>query len=71
MIWKNEMNRIKLYDKSKINKDNMMVSNVGSAAVSAVSLVDSINALVIQVFSALAAGAAIICSRYLGRCISC
>ena len=29
--------------------DTMMVSNVGSAAISAVSLVDSINVLVIQV----------------------
>ena len=36
--------------------DTMMVSNVGSAAISAVSLVDSINVLVIQVFAALAAG---------------
>ena len=33
--------------------DTMMVSNVGSAAISAVSLVDSINVLVIQVFAAL------------------
>ena len=47
--------------------DTMMVSNVGSAAISAVSLVDSINVLVIQVFTALGAGAAIICSQYLGR----
>ena len=31
--------------------DTMMVSNVGSAAISAVSLVDSINILVIQAFS--------------------
>ena len=31
--------------------DTMMVSNVGSAAISAVSLVDSINILVIQYFS--------------------
>jgi putative MATE family efflux protein len=46
--------------------DTMMVSNVGSAAISAVSLVDSINMLVIQVFSALATGAAIICSQYIG-----
>ena len=46
--------------------DTMMVSNVGSAAISAVSLVDSINNLVVQVFSAMAAGAAIICSQYLG-----
>ena len=47
--------------------DTMMVSNVGSAAISAVSLVDSINVLVIQVFSALAAGGAIICSQYIGQ----
>ena len=47
--------------------DSMMVSNVGSAAISAVSLVDSINVLVIQVFTALTAGGAIICSQYLGR----
>lgn len=46
--------------------DTMMVSNVGSDAISAVSLVDSINNLVIQVFAALASGAAIICSQYLG-----
>lgn len=36
--------------------DTMMVSNVGSAAISAVSLVDSINILVIQALSALSAG---------------
>ena len=47
--------------------DTMMVSNVGSAAISAVSLVDSINVLVIQAFSALAAGGAIICSQYIGQ----
>ena len=46
--------------------DTMMVSNVGSAAISAVSLVDSINVLVIQVFAALAAGGTIICSQYMG-----
>ena len=34
--------------------DTIMVSNVGAAAMSAVSLVDSINVLVIQAFSALA-----------------
>ena len=39
--------------------DTMMVSNVGSAAISAVSLVDSINILVIQALSALAAGGAL------------
>lgn len=46
--------------------DTMMVSNIGGTAVSAVSLVDSVNMLVIQVFSALATGAAIVCSQYLG-----
>ena len=46
--------------------DTMMVSTVGSEAISAVSLVDSLNNLVIQVFSAMATGAAIICSQYLG-----
>ena len=47
--------------------DTMMVSNVGSAAISAVSLVDSINNLVVQVFSAMAVGGTIVCSQYLGR----
>ena len=47
--------------------DTMMVSNVGSVAMSAVSLVDSVNTLVIQVFAALSTGAAIICAQYLGR----
>ena len=47
--------------------DTMMVSNVGSAAISAVSLVDSINVLVIQAFSALAAGGAIGCAQYIGQ----
>lgn len=47
--------------------DTMMVGNVGTAAISAVSLVDSINNLVIQVFSALATCATIVCSQYLGK----
>lgn len=46
--------------------DTMMVSTVGSEAISAVSLVDAINNLVTQVFSAMASGAAIICSQYIG-----
>ena len=46
--------------------DTMMVSTVGSEAISAVSLVDSFNNLIIQIFSAMASGAAIICSQYLG-----
>lgn len=47
--------------------DTMMVSNVGSSALSAVSLVDSINNFVIQVFAAMATGATIVCSQYIGR----
>lgn len=46
--------------------DTVMVSTVGSDALSAVALVNSINNLVIQVFSAMAAGAVIICSQYIG-----
>ena len=47
--------------------DTMMVSRLGSADVSAVSLSDSINNLVIQAFAALATGGTIICSQYIGR----
>ena len=47
--------------------DTMMVSNVGSAAISAASLVDSINNLVLQVFTAMAVGGTVVCSQYLGR----
>ena len=47
--------------------DTMMISNLGSAAISAVSLTDSINMLMIQVFAALAAGGTVICSQYLGQ----
>ena len=46
--------------------DTVMVSNVGSSAISAVSLVDSLNVLIIQALSALSAGGAIICSHYIG-----
>lgn len=46
--------------------DTMMVSRVSAAAISAVALVDSINILVIQIFSAMAAGATIVCAQYIG-----
>ena len=47
--------------------DSIMVSNVGPAAISAVSLVDSVNMLIIQAFSALATGGVIVCANFIGQ----
>ncbi|HJD38993.1 MAG TPA: MATE family efflux transporter [Candidatus Blautia stercoripullorum] len=46
--------------------DTFMVSHLGSASISAVSLVDSINMLIVQAFFALASGGTVVCSHYLG-----
>lgn len=47
--------------------DSVMVASIGEAAVSAVSLVDSIMALLITVMTALATGGAVVVGQFLGQ----
>lgn len=47
--------------------DTLMISGVSEAAVSGVSLVDTINILLINIFASFATGGAVIAGHYLGK----
>ena len=47
--------------------DTVMVSGVSESAVSAISLVDTVNILLIQLFSAMSTGGAVVAAQYIGK----
>lgn len=47
--------------------DSVMVASVGESAVSAVSLVDTVSILLINIFAALATGGAVVTGQYIGQ----
>ena len=47
--------------------DTIMVSSVGETAVSAVSLVDTINILLINIFAALGTGGSVVAAQFIGQ----
>ena len=47
--------------------DTIMISGVGEAAVSGVSLVDTVTVLLINVFTAMATGGAVVSGHYIGQ----
>lgn len=47
--------------------DTLMISSVGEAAVSGVSLVDTLSTLVLTLFTGLSTGGAVLCAHYVGQ----
>lgn len=47
--------------------DSIMVASVGESAVSAISLVDTVNVLLFSIFAALATGGAVVVGQYMGQ----
>ena len=47
--------------------DSIMVASVGEAAVSGVSLIDTVMVLILNIFTALATGGAVIAGQFLGK----